>query len=162
MAIRETLSTLQFAERAKKIKNKAVVNEEANYQKKYFELMKEVEMLRKGQVPQQVVIQEQVCNPVNDQAAETILQLQEENEEILAKLAQWNQLEQDRDEIARRLEEIEEEYSNSQKALEYYQTDMIPHIKRNTELLQKEIENLQTQNESLRNENQQLRGNFDD
>ena len=48
MAIRETLSTLQFADRAKRIKNKAVVNEEANYQKKYFELMKEVELLRKG------------------------------------------------------------------------------------------------------------------
>ena len=42
MAIRETLSTLKFAERAKKIKNKAVVNEEANFQKKYFELLKEV------------------------------------------------------------------------------------------------------------------------
>ena len=53
MAIRETLSTLQFAERAKRIKNKAVVNEEANYQKKYFELLKEVEMLRQG-VPLQV------------------------------------------------------------------------------------------------------------
>jgi kinesin family protein 1 len=52
MAIRETLSTLQFADRAKRIKNKAVVNEEANYQKKYLELMKEVEQLRKGQGPQ--------------------------------------------------------------------------------------------------------------
>ena len=34
MAIKETLSTLQFAERAKKIKNKAIVNEEAN--EKFF------------------------------------------------------------------------------------------------------------------------------
>jgi len=34
MAIRETLSTLKFAERAKKIKNKAIVNEENN--EKYF------------------------------------------------------------------------------------------------------------------------------
>ena len=42
MAIKETLSTLQFAERAKKIKNKAIVNEEANekfFQKKYNELL---------------------------------------------------------------------------------------------------------------------------
>jgi hypothetical protein len=58
MAMRETLSTLQFAERAKKIKNKAVVNEEANFQKKYMELLKEVEMFRKGapQVKQQVQV----------------------------------------------------------------------------------------------------------
>jgi hypothetical protein len=34
MAIRETISTLKFAERAKKIKNKAIVNEENN--EKYF------------------------------------------------------------------------------------------------------------------------------
>jgi len=34
MAIRETLTTLKFAERAKKIKNKAIVNEENN--EKYF------------------------------------------------------------------------------------------------------------------------------
>jgi len=30
MAYKETLSTLKFAERAKKIKNKAIVNEENN------------------------------------------------------------------------------------------------------------------------------------
>jgi len=30
MAIKETIQTLKFAERAKKIKNKAVVNEENN------------------------------------------------------------------------------------------------------------------------------------
>jgi hypothetical protein len=39
MAIKETLSTLRFAERAKKIKNKAVINEENNegyFQKKYL------------------------------------------------------------------------------------------------------------------------------
>lgn len=49
MAIRETLSTLKFAERAKKIKNKAVVNQEANdkfFQKKYNELLKEVEAMK--------------------------------------------------------------------------------------------------------------------
>jgi len=43
MAIRETLSTLKFAERAKKIKNKAIVNEENNekcFQNKYNELLK--------------------------------------------------------------------------------------------------------------------------
>ena len=45
MAIKETLSTLKFAERAKKIKNKAKINEENNeryFQKKYMELLKEV------------------------------------------------------------------------------------------------------------------------
>ena len=45
MAIKETLSTLRFAERAKKIKNKAVINEENNegyFQKKYLQLVKEV------------------------------------------------------------------------------------------------------------------------
>lgn len=51
MAIRETLSTLKFAERAKKIKNKARVNEQANegfFKKKYEELVKEIELLKKG------------------------------------------------------------------------------------------------------------------
>lgn len=43
MAMKETLSTLKFAERAKKIKNKAIVNEEMGekfYQKKYLDLLK--------------------------------------------------------------------------------------------------------------------------
>jgi hypothetical protein len=51
MAIRETLSTLKFAERAKKIKNKAVVNEESNdkyFQKKYNDLVKEMELMKQG------------------------------------------------------------------------------------------------------------------
>jgi hypothetical protein len=41
MAYRETLSTLNFAQRAKKIKNKAIVNEETTetfYKKKCFDL----------------------------------------------------------------------------------------------------------------------------
>lgn len=53
MAIRETLSTLKFAERAKKIKNKARVNEQANeglFKKKYEELLKEIELLKNGKV----------------------------------------------------------------------------------------------------------------
>jgi hypothetical protein len=54
MAIRETLSTLKFAERAKKIKNKAVVNEESNdkyFQKKYNDLVKEMELMKQGYIP---------------------------------------------------------------------------------------------------------------
>ena len=46
MAMKETLSTLKFAERAKKIKNNARVNEENNenaFKKKYFLLLKEIE-----------------------------------------------------------------------------------------------------------------------
>jgi len=49
LALRETLSTLKFAERAKRIKNKAVVNEENNekfFQKKYNELLKQVALLK--------------------------------------------------------------------------------------------------------------------
>lgn len=49
MAYKETLSTLKFAERAKKIKNKAVVNEENNvnyYKKQILLLQKELEQLR--------------------------------------------------------------------------------------------------------------------
>lgn len=52
MAIRETISTLKFAERAKKIKNKAVVNEENTenfYQRKFFELQKEIALMRQQQ-----------------------------------------------------------------------------------------------------------------
>ena len=60
MAIRETISTLKFAERAKRIKNKAVVNEENNeryFQKKYMELLKEVNQLKSGgtaSIPMQI------------------------------------------------------------------------------------------------------------
>lgn len=49
MAIRETLSTLKFAERAKKIKNRAIVNEENNervYEKKYLATLRELTMLK--------------------------------------------------------------------------------------------------------------------
>ena len=49
MAYRETLSTLNFAQRAKKIKNKAIVNEENTetfYKKKCFDLQKEIDLLK--------------------------------------------------------------------------------------------------------------------
>ena len=44
MALRETLSTLKFAERAKKIQNRAIINEENNdkvFKRKYEALLKE-------------------------------------------------------------------------------------------------------------------------
>jgi hypothetical protein len=53
MAMRETISTLKFAERAKKIKNKAVVNEDGDermFQKKYYELLKQIEAMKSGTV----------------------------------------------------------------------------------------------------------------
>ena len=51
MAMNETLSTLRFAERAKRIKNKAVVNEDGDekvFQKKYYELLKQIESMKSG------------------------------------------------------------------------------------------------------------------
>jgi len=45
-ALKETLSTLKFAQRAKMIKNKAVINEDMGpgfWKKKYDELMKTIE-----------------------------------------------------------------------------------------------------------------------
>ena len=51
MAMKETLSTLKFAERAKRIKNKAIVNEENNeayFKKKYMELLKEINTMKSG------------------------------------------------------------------------------------------------------------------
>ena len=51
MAMKETLSTLKFAERAKKIKNKAIVNEENNesyFKKKYMELLEEIKTMKSG------------------------------------------------------------------------------------------------------------------
>ena len=51
MAMKETLSTLKFAERAKRIKNKAIVNEENNeayFKKKYMELLKEMNAIKSG------------------------------------------------------------------------------------------------------------------
>ena len=56
--MKETLTTLKFAERAKKIKNKAVVNEENNekvYQKKYLQAMAELTKLRESLKSGQVV-----------------------------------------------------------------------------------------------------------
>jgi len=49
MAIKETLTTIKFAERAKKIKNKAVVNEENNegfYKKQIRALKLEIEAMK--------------------------------------------------------------------------------------------------------------------
>ena len=53
MAMRETISTLKFAERAKKIKNKAVVNEDGDervFQKKYLELLKQMDLMKNGAI----------------------------------------------------------------------------------------------------------------
>jgi len=51
MAMKETLSTLKFAERAKKIKNKAIVNEENGegyFKKKYMQLLKDMDHIKQG------------------------------------------------------------------------------------------------------------------
>lgn len=51
LAIKETLSTLKFAERAKKIQNKAKINEENNdgfFKKMYNGLLNQVQLLKQG------------------------------------------------------------------------------------------------------------------
>lgn len=62
MAMRETITTLKFAERAKKIKNKAVVNEEHGeryFQSKYHEALKELAAL-KGEVGGALAVPRQI------------------------------------------------------------------------------------------------------
>lgn len=51
MAIKETISTLKFAERAKRIKNKAIINEdsdEGKFKKLYLDCLKQLNMAKQG------------------------------------------------------------------------------------------------------------------
>lgn len=59
-------------------------------------------------------------------------EVQEENEEMLTKLSTQDKLLIDKEDLIEKLQQQQEEIENSQKALEYYQNDMIPEIKKNT------------------------------
>ena len=89
MAIRETMSTLRFAERAKKIKNKARVNEENNegfFKKKYNDLLKEMEIMRGGKISPSTK-SPQDLGSLGKELAEvgySLKEMLEENEELRA------------------------------------------------------------------------------
>ena len=89
-------------------------------------------------------------------------ELQEESEEMLTKLSAQDKLLIEKEDLKEKLQQMQEDYENSQKALEYYQNDMIPDIKKNTSRLQVEMDQLQNQNKKLQVENEKLRGSFDD
>lgn len=56
-------------------------------------------------------------------------QLQDENEVILTKLSAQDKLLQVHEDAQEKIKALTEENENSQKAIEYYQNDMIPEIK---------------------------------
>ena len=55
-----------------------------------------------------------------------------------------------------------EELESSQKACDYYQNDMIPNFKKNTEKLREEMIELRQSNTALTSENKSLKGCMDD
>ena len=54
---------------------------------------------------------------------------------MLVKLTAQDQIAIEKEELDEKYRQLEEEYQNSQKALDYYQNDMIPSIKTNTDKL---------------------------
>ena len=69
-------------------------------------------------------------------------EVQEESEEMLTKLSAQDKLLIDKEDRIEKLQQQQEEIENSQKALDYYQNDMIPEIKKNTAKLEVEMEKL--------------------
>lgn len=88
--------------------------------------------------------------------------LTDENEDMLVKLAQQEKLETDFEELKEKLESVMEELESSQKACEYYQHDMIPDIKKNTEKMHLEMQEQIKRNQALLAENQGLKGSMND
>jgi predicted S18 family serine protease len=88
--------------------------------------------------------------------------LTDENEDMLSKLAQQEKIEGDYEELKQKLESVMEELESSQKACEYYQHDMIPDIKRNTEKMHLEMQEQIKRNQVLVAENQGLKGSMND
>ena len=68
-----------------------------------------------------------------------ISQLQEENEQLLKTLMDQNRLEETNQELQAKMAQVQDEYENSQKALEYYQSELIPELKKTVERLQFEL-----------------------
>lgn len=81
---------------------------------------------------------------------------------MLTKLSIQDKLLIEKEDNIEKLLQYKEEFENSQKALDYYQNDMIPDIKKNMEKLAVDMAELQNQNEKLKVENEKLRGSFDD
>ena len=61
---------------------------------------------------------------------------------MLTKLSAQDKLLIEKDDLKEKLQQMQEESENSQKALEYYQNDMIPDIKASMERLQVEMDQL--------------------
>jgi hypothetical protein len=57
------------------------------------------------------------------------LSLAEENEEMLAKLTAQDAEIAEKNELESKMQSMQEELENSQKACEYYQNDLLPEIK---------------------------------
>ena len=90
------------------------------------------------------------------------LALMEDNEEILAKLASQDAELAEKDELQGKMQSMQEELENSQKACEYYQNDVLPEIRTETDKLKVAMTELTKENNNLRNENSALKGSNDD
>ena len=98
----------------------------------------------------------------NKELMDQLKSLTDENEDMLVKLAQQEKLETDFEELKEKLESVMEELESSQKACEYYQHDMIPDIKKNTEKMHLEMQEQIKRNQALLAENQGLKGSMND
>ena len=89
-------------------------------------------------------------------------QSQEENDQILAKLAQQDEVINKNEELRSKLESMQEELEASQKACDYYQTDMLPEIRKQTDILGQKILGMEKENQRLIDENKGLQGSIGD
>lgn len=64
------------------------------------------------------------------------------------------------EELKDRIQSMNEELESSQKACEYYQNDMLPEIKKNTESLRVQMEAMSEMNKKLETENHGLKGSL--
>lgn len=81
---------------------------------------------------------------------------------MLAKLTAQDAEIAEKDELESKMQSMQEELENSQKACEYYQNDLLPELKAQTGKLQVTITELNAVNINLAKENVALKGSNDD
>ena len=81
---------------------------------------------------------------------------------MLTKLSAQDKLLIEKENVEEKLQQVNDEFENSQKAIEYYQNDVIPEIQKQMATLKVQMDQCSEENEKLKVENVTLRGSFDD
>ena len=91
-----------------------------------------------------------------------IQQLADENEQMLTKMADYDVLASEKLDLAQQLEQVREELTTQNSAVDYYQSNVIPDIKKHSEKFKAQMEDVIVENNKLRSENEGLKGNFNE